>query len=55
MAAFEDDRIRIPKLKSAKNYRPWAICVQAALESKAMWEIVDGTTEIPMLPAINAT
>ncbi len=55
MAASEDDRIRISKRKDAKNYRSWTICVQAALEDKAMWEIVDGTTEKHILLAINDT
>ncbi len=52
---LEDDRIRIPKLKNAKNHRPWAICIQAALEGKAIWKIIDGTIKKPMLPSINAT
>ncbi len=37
MATFtENDRIRIPKLKEAENYRPWAIDVQVALESRGV-------------------
>ncbi len=55
ISAFEDELIQITKLKSGDNYQPWAICVQAALERKAMWEIVDGIIEKSMLPAINAT
>ncbi len=55
MATFtEDDRIRIPKLKRAENYRPWAIYVQAALESRGVWYIVLGTQVTPVAPESNS-
>ena len=46
----EDNCMRIPKLKEAKNYRPRAIYVQAALEIRKIWEIVITTKVAPMEP-----
>lgn len=46
----EDDCMRISKLKGAKNYWPWAIYVQAALESKNIWEIIVATKATPTKP-----
>ena len=43
----DDERIRIPKLRGAENYRPWSIYVQATLESKGCWDIVTGTRKTP--------
>ncbi len=55
MATFtEDDRIRIPKLKGAENYRPWAIYVQAALESRGVQDNVLGTQVAPAAPESNS-
>ncbi len=55
MATFsEDDRIRIPKLKEAENYRPRAIYVQATLESRGVWNIVRGTQVAPATPESNS-
>lgn len=47
-----------PKLKDAENYRPWAIYVQAILETGNVWNIVIGTKIILSTPssfAIEAT
>ncbi len=55
MATFtKDDRIRILKLKGAENYRSWAIYVHAALESRAVWDIVLGTQIAHAAPEFNS-
>ncbi len=55
MATFtEDNRIRIPKLKGAENYRPWAIYVQAALELRGVWDIVLGIQVASAAPESNS-
>lgn len=50
----EDDRMRIPKLKGAENYRPWAIYVQAALESRNVRDIVVTIKAAPTQPEESA-
>ena len=55
MATFtENDRIFIPKLNGAENYRTWAIYVQAALELRGVWDIVLGTQIAPAAPESNS-
>lgn len=50
----EDDRMRIPKLKGAENYRSWAIYVQAALESRNVRDIVVTIKAAPTQPEESA-
>lgn len=40
------DNVKLPKLEEGQ-YRYWAEVVQAALEGKGVWDIVDGTRPIP--------
>ena len=47
--------MRISKLKGAENYRPWAIYIQAALESRNVWDIVTGTKVVPSVLSAAAT
>lgn len=47
--------MRIPKLEDAENYQPWAISVQAALESRNVCEIVTGTKVALPLPEASAS
>ncbi len=54
-SSTDDDHIQIPKLKDAKNYRPWAIYVQAALESRNIWEIVTGAKVVSTVSAVSAS
>ena len=56
MTSLTDDNcMQIPKLKGAKNYRPWAIDVQAALKSRNIWKIITGTKVVPIIPAVSAS
>lgn len=54
-SSTNDDRMRIPKLKGAESYRPWVIHVQAALESRNVWEMVTGAKVAPTIPKVSAS
>ena len=47
--------MHIFKLKSAENDRPWAIYIQATLESHNIWDIITGTKVVPSIPSTAAT
>lgn len=49
MSLSEDNQIRIPKLKKIENYCSWVICIQVALKSRNIWEIVIETKVIPTI------
>ena len=51
----KDNCICIPKLKGAENYRPWAMYIQAALESRNVWNIVIGTKVVPFISPATVT
>ena len=55
ISLINDNRMRIPKLKDAKNYRLWAIYVQAMLESQNVWEIVTGAKVVSNTPKVSAS
>ena len=51
----KDNRMRISKLKDTENYRLWVIYVQAALESRNVWDIVTDTKLVPSVASAAAT